>query len=89
MWDFARWGRQDTSDSKSTALPLSEERVQWWMDRMSQTIEHARARWPEAKIWIRTVHRVGTETVEGKASCKTDESCVMCGPLLKDTSLAR
>lgn len=69
MWDLARWGRFDTQNGDPTSLPLSEERLKWWLRRATLVVEKAKETWPQATVWMRTLHRVGFETMQG-ASCQ-------------------
>lgn len=63
MWDAAFFGRMDLNAGKTSIVPLTSERLQWWQRRMRSVIRTVKRVYPHTPIWFRTVHRVGNLTL--------------------------
>lgn len=52
MFDLARWAKQDVAASKSTVEQLSEERLQWYQERIQKFVALTEDAFPDAvKTW--------------------------------------
>ena len=52
MFDLARWAKQDVAESKSTVEQLSEERLQWYQERIQKFVALTEDAFPDAvKTW--------------------------------------
>lgn len=60
MWDLAYFGRKDRRTDLSSDLPLTPERLEWYRQRLTNTLLHLQRTYPKTPLWIRGIHRVGT-----------------------------
>lgn len=61
MWDIALFGREDQGQGSGMVEgPLSPQRLRWWRDRMINLIRVLKKTFPNSPIWLRTIHRTGT-----------------------------
>lgn len=66
VWDLAYFGRRSVAGNITTTTPLTEEDLNWWLQRMEVLYEAVQKAWPGVPIVLRKMQRASVVGAEAR-----------------------